>query len=138
MDSLFAYGTLMCEDIMAEVSGCRLSFATGRLKGYCRRSVKGEPFPGLIPDATGIVDGIVYRGVPDPAWVRLDRFEGEMYLRREVRVELSDGNVISAATYIVHPEYLNHLDASDWDFEVFLRNDKTRFQKGYRGYRTLL
>jgi gamma-glutamylcyclotransferase (GGCT)/AIG2-like uncharacterized protein YtfP len=137
MYNLFAYGTLMCDDIMAEVSGCCLSFVAGTLKGYSRRSVKGEYFPGLGPDASGIVDGIVYRDVPDSAWVRLDRFEGEMYVRRDVRIELSNGIVLPAATYVVHPEYLDHLEASDWDFETFLRNDKTRFQKGYRGYRKL-
>lgn len=38
-DSSFAYGTLMCEDIMREVSGIRPSHVPGTLKGYRRRSV---------------------------------------------------------------------------------------------------
>jgi hypothetical protein len=32
-DNLFAYGTLMCEDIMQHVSGCTLSSMPGILKG---------------------------------------------------------------------------------------------------------
>ena len=137
MNNLFAYGTLMCEDIMAEVSGCCLSYVSGTLKGYGRRSVKGEHFPALIPDAAGSVDGIVYRNVPEWAWARLDRFEGEMYARREVRVELRDGSIMPAETYVVHPEYQDQLEASAWDFEVFLSKGKTLFQNGYRGYRKL-
>jgi hypothetical protein len=31
MENFFAYGTLMCEDIMAEASGCRLSGMPGIL-----------------------------------------------------------------------------------------------------------
>ncbi len=135
--NLFAYGTLMCEDIMAEVSGCRLSFVTGTLKGFCRRAVKGEQFPALIPDGTGIVDGIIYLDLPDKAWERLDRFEGRMYDRRKVEVVFDDGTVLPTATYVVHSGYEDRLEPHEWDFERFLLNGKARFQKGYRGYRHL-
>jgi hypothetical protein len=33
------------------------------LKGYSRRSVKGEYFPGRLPDKEGRVDGVVYRNI---------------------------------------------------------------------------
>ena len=48
MENLFAYGTLMCEDIMREVSGVRLLQVSGKLKGYSRRGVKGEHYPAFI------------------------------------------------------------------------------------------
>ena len=88
MKNLFAYGTLMCEDIMGDVSGCRLpSPSPGTLKGYSRWCVKGEPYPALVRDEKKLVEGMVYRNVPDSAWDRLDAFEGEMYERRLVRIE---------------------------------------------------
>jgi gamma-glutamylcyclotransferase (GGCT)/AIG2-like uncharacterized protein YtfP len=137
MEDLFAYGTLMCEDIMGEVSGCRLSFVPGTLRGYSRRSVRGEHYPALVPHEEGCVEGVVYRNVPDSAWERLDRFEGEMYARQPVQIELNDGVTLLADTYVVKPEFLDHLDPSDWHLADFLRNGKARFQRYYKGYQSL-
>jgi len=137
MENLFAYGTLMCDDIMQEVSGCRLSHVPGILKGYSRRSVKGEHYPALVPEAAGRVNGVVYRNVPNSAWDRLERFEGEMYARRLLRIELTDGAILRAAAYVVKPQFLDHLEPSEWDFADFLRDGKAKFQKHYKGYRSL-
>ncbi len=81
IDSFFAYGTLMCEDIMKEISACRLSHVPGIVRGYSRRSVRGEYYAGLIPSEDGRVEGVVYRHLPNSTWERLDRFEGNMYQR---------------------------------------------------------
>jgi len=137
MGNLFAYGTLMCDDIMQEVSGLHPSHVVGILRGYSRRCVKGEHYPALVQDADGRVEGVVYRNVPNAAWHRLDRFEGGMYTRESVEIELSDGTTLPAATYVVRAEFLNHLDQSDWDFTDFLRNGKARFQNHYKGYQSL-
>ena len=137
MENLFAYGTRMCDDIMREASGCRLSHVPGTLKGYTRRAVKGEQYPALVPDAGGQVEGVVYRDVPDAAWDRLDRFEGEMYVRQGVRIELQEGGTLLAGVYVAQPEFLDHLDESDWDLADFLRHGKASFQKDYKGYRSL-
>ena len=48
MENLFAYGTLMCEDIMQDVAGCRLSCVPAELRGYSRRRVRGEHYPALV------------------------------------------------------------------------------------------
>ena len=135
--NLFAYGTLMCDDIMREVSGCRLSHVPGTLKGYSRWSVKGEYYPALVPDEEDRVEGVVYRCVPNSGWDRLDRFEGEMYARKLVQIELIDGVTLLAATYVVQPEFLDHLDQSGWDFADFIRNGKASFQMNFKGYQSL-
>lgn len=137
MEHLFAYGTLMCEDIMQEISGLRLSHEAGILKGYSRRSVKGEHFPALMPDEKGRVEGVVYRAISNTAWNRLDRFEGEMYERRLVQIELGKGGTLSAGTYVVRPAFLDQLCQCDWDFSDFIRNGKASFQKHYKGYKSL-
>ena len=127
----------MCDDIMVEVSGCRLSPVPGTLKDYSRQAVIGEHYPAIMPDEKGIVDGVVYRNVPDSVWDRLDRFEGEMYARQPVQVELNDGETLLAETYVIQPAFLDRLSQSDWDFEEFLVRGKVSFQKHYRGYRSL-
>lgn len=132
MTNLFAYGTLMCEDIMTEVAGCRLPHGPGTLCGYSRRAVKGAHYPALVADKDGTVNGLLYREVPPSAWQRLDRFEGEMYRRQKVQVELDDGTLLPATTYVARPEFLGHLDLSDWDFDGFLRRGKKPFQEEYR------
>ncbi|MDA0323750.1 MAG: gamma-glutamylcyclotransferase [Verrucomicrobia bacterium] len=123
---LFAYGTLMCEDIMTNVSGRRLSCAAGILRGYSRRSVRGECYPALILDADDHVDGLIYNDVPDSMWSALDRFEGDMYARQEVQVERLDGTPLTALTYVTRPEFLGRLEASGWNYEDFLRDGKER------------
>ena len=122
---------------MQEVSGLHLSHVVGILKGYSRRRVKGEHYPALVPDEEGRVEGVVYQNVSNAAWDRLDRFEGEMYTRKSVEIELADGTTLPAATYLVRPEFLDLLDQCDWDFEDFLRNGKARFQNHYKGYQSL-
>jgi hypothetical protein len=79
----------------------------------------------------------VYRDVPDPAWERLDRFEGEMYLRQGVQIEVNDRTLLYAETYLVKPEFVDCLEAAEWNFEKFLQNDKANFQRSYKGYREL-
>jgi gamma-glutamylcyclotransferase (GGCT)/AIG2-like uncharacterized protein YtfP len=134
MENFFAYGTLMCDDVMLEVSGCRLSRVPGTLRGYSRRSVIGEHYPAIVPDEKGLVEGVVYWNVPNLAWDRLDRFEGEMYARQPVQIELNDGETLQAETYIIQPAFLGRLNQSDWDFEDFLVRTKASFQKYYKGY----
>ena len=125
----------MCEDIMEDVSGCCLSRIAGTLRGYSRRHVKGEHYPALVLDEKGCVEGVVYRNLPISAWDRLDRFEGEMYARQIVEVELKGGSSLRAETYVVKPNFLDRLDQTDWDFADFLRNGKASFQRHYKGYR---
>jgi gamma-glutamylcyclotransferase (GGCT)/AIG2-like uncharacterized protein YtfP len=137
MRHLFAYGTLMCDDIMAEVSGGHLSPVPATLRGYRRRRVKGEHYPALVPDAEGYVEGVVYRNVPQSAWARLDRFEGEMYSRKIVQVALTDETAVTAATYVVRADFMDCLDEAEWDFAVFLRKGKGPFCKSYNGYQAL-
>jgi gamma-glutamylcyclotransferase (GGCT)/AIG2-like uncharacterized protein YtfP len=137
MKNLFAYGTLMCDEIMEEVAGCRLSYKAGTLRGYSRRAVRGEHYPAIFREEKGLIQGLVYLGVPDRAWQRLDRFEGEMYVRQTVQIQLANGMMLFANTYVVQPAFLDALEEVDWDFESFLRHGKESFQKYYKGYQSM-
>ena len=137
MANLFTYGTLMCEDIMYDVTGHHLSSEPATLRGYGRRSVIGEHYPAIMSDSEATVVGLIYWNLPSSAWDRLDRFEGEMYERHHVTVELNNRTTLSAEAYIIHPDFLNRLDQSDWDFDDFIRNGKANFQRHYKGYQSL-
>jgi gamma-glutamylcyclotransferase (GGCT)/AIG2-like uncharacterized protein YtfP len=129
MDNLFTYGTLMCEEIMERVCGCRPAYVPGTLEGYERRAIREEPYPAIIAQAGECTAGRIYRGVPDAAWTYLDRYEGEMYRRVEVNVHSAAGQVLSAWTYLLRPEYRRCLAESGWDFNEFLRHAKGMYMK---------
>ena len=131
---LFAYGTLMCPDIMAEVSGLHRSVTSATLRGYRRLRVKGEDYPALLPDATGFVPGVIYRDIPESAWILLDRFEGEMYARVRAQAEFADGTATAVETYVINGCFSGCLEDVEWDFSEFLCNGKERFRSTYKGY----
>ena len=137
MGHLFAYGTLMCDAIMAEVSESHLAHFSATLRGYRRVCVQGEHYPALIPDANRSVEGVVYENVPDSAWIRLDRFEGEMYSREIVKVSRKDGTSVTAETYVARAQFTDLLVDVEWDFAEFLSNNKENFRRSYRGYQLL-
>lgn len=127
MKHLFTYGTLMCNDIMAAVTGAQLSHLPATLAGYRRCCVKGEPYPAVIADAASTVAGALYMNMPRSAWPRLDRFEGDMYSREIVPVKQCDGSVVYAEVYLTRPEFTGFLLEGEWDFERFLRKYKSRY-----------
>lgn len=131
---LFAYGTLMCADIMYEVSGFRQQAIQARLANYRRRAVTGEDYPAIVPEPGCQVDGVVYSGLAPTVWARLDRFEGDMYVRETVAVALTGGSRLLVGTYVARPAFFDALGEADWDYAEFLRRGKARFQAAYRGY----
>lgn len=133
MAHLFAYGTLMCNAIMAEISGSHHSPVSATLRGYRRMCVKGEHYPALVPNAAEHVEGVVYLDVSAAAWDRLDRFEGEMYAREIVQVELDDGHTVPAETYVARAEYMEYLVDAEWDFSEFLRKNVVSFRRSFKG-----
>lgn len=134
MKHLFAYGTLMCDDVMQDVSGLQLTCVPAVLHGYRRLRVKGEHYPAIVPDAASVVDGVVYENIPHSAWILLDRFEGDMYARETVQIKLASGTVLLAETYVTRAGFNNYLEETEWDFSTFLRDGKESFCKSYKGY----
>lgn len=134
---LFAYGTLMCEDILASVAGCSPLSSAAVLRNFCRFRVRDEHYPGLIRCAGGQVDGVLYRELGPAVWARLDRFEGSMYECISVTVETGHGASLQADTYLVRPEFESRLEPVEWDFEAFLVRGKEEFVREYSGYETV-
>jgi gamma-glutamylcyclotransferase (GGCT)/AIG2-like uncharacterized protein YtfP len=134
MQDLFAYGSLMCEEIMFAVAGEPLRHTRALLPRYHRLSVKNEPYPGVVPCVGSSVDGIVYHDITTEGWSRLDRFEGEMYSRGLVKVVYENGGEAHVHCYIFRPEFRQRLTTEEWDFDIFLRHEKKVFQTRYPGF----
>jgi gamma-glutamylcyclotransferase (GGCT)/AIG2-like uncharacterized protein YtfP len=135
-DACFTYGSLMCEDIMSWVAGTTMQGEPATLHGHARHPVRDEDYPGMVPAACGRVEGKLYLGVTEAVLARLDRFEGEMYERRQVKVLARQG-VTPAWTYIFRLAYMDLLMAGDWSFESFLVGGKARFEQRYMGFKSL-
>ncbi len=137
MPHLFVYGTLMCDDIMFEVSGEMLSSEPVTLDDHSCRAVIQQPFPALISCPGESVNGLLFRDVSKAVWQRLDRFEGVMYQRNEVNVYSPSGENFSALSYMPVPEYMANVSDTRWDYNQFIASGRVRFESGYFGYDAL-
>ena len=104
------------------------------MKDYRRLCIRDEEYPGLIAAPGFSVDGLVYPGLPETAWERLDCFEGTMYERRAVEVVLRSGEIRPASTYVIQSAFADRLEPVPWSLEDFLRTGKEKFQTTYPGF----
>jgi DNA-3-methyladenine glycosylase I len=137
MAHLFAYGSLMCDAIMARVAGALPARSAGVLENFRRHPVQGELYPAIVPHPGGRVPGVVYHDLGAEGWQRLDRFEGPQYTRRRVRVRLESGERLEAQTYVAKAPLRRRLEPGDWDYARFLVEGRPAFERDYPGYRTL-
>lgn len=132
--NLFAYGTLMDPEIMAQVTGAEYRSEKATLPQYVRKTVWGEVYPAIIKRSGSSVDGVVYFDITPEIFDRLDNFEGPLYVRKKVVVTCDNDESVGTYTYVISPDFIHQLSDDDWSFEDFLANDKQLFQDGYRGY----
>ena len=107
--TLFAYGTLMREEVLETVIGRRLQGERAVLSGYRRLCVKGQCYPVLVPSADDTVEGLLYRGITEREIVLLDAFEGCEYDRIGECV-----NGVPAQVYVLSPAWKHMADSRTW------------------------
>lgn len=126
MDALFAYGTLLYAEVLRAVTGAAPPAVPAVLEGFVRRCVAGEVFPAVVELQGSRVEGLLYAPLAPGAWRRLDRFEGDLYARRTVRVRLDapgpGAAMVAAETYVLRPEHRQRLGAAAWEPETFARD----------------
>ena len=122
---------------MFAITGEPLPHTPALLPRYQRYLVENEQYPGVVPSVDGQVQGIVYHDISPECWSRLDRFEGEFYIRDLVAVCYEKGNEAMACCYIFRPEFRDRLSGEEWDFETFLRGGKKIFQTRYSGFKDI-
>ncbi|MEO0565893.1 MAG: gamma-glutamylcyclotransferase family protein [Chloroflexota bacterium] len=95
MIDLFAYGTLLLEDVQERIIGRRVKVQPNQLHGYRKGSITIgiSTYPRIERDAGSTVDGGVL-SITDEELSRIDQYEGAEYDR--VTVTLADGSTAQA------------------------------------------
>jgi len=158
--SLFAYGTLQLRQILGALCGppfcdaspeqaprgqaaARYEGEPARLVGYRCTQVRDHAYPGIRPRAGASTPGRLFRNLDPHQWRVLDVFEGELYARTAVQVELqldpedsgarfsgaragplanptpAPAATAAAQVYVIRPEYAHLLSDRAWRLHDF-------------------
>ena len=116
-----------------------ISFRPAMLHDYRRHKVKHADYPALIPHKGSCVRGSLVTGLNRQDIRRLDIFEGHMYRRDPVKVQIlkdvgldeaapegieNDSTAVQevdAQTYVWVLDVKKTLEPEEWDFEAFKR-----------------
>jgi gamma-glutamylcyclotransferase (GGCT)/AIG2-like uncharacterized protein YtfP len=128
-DAVFVYGTLQDSRVLKQVTGRAFAPVTATLAGYARYLVKGEDYPGIIAETGATVEGLLLRGIDSRSLQQLDRYEGALYRRRQVGVEVTSGfdqgQTRKAWVYVVPVRNSARLSANPWDLETYSKKINT-------------
>jgi gamma-glutamylcyclotransferase (GGCT)/AIG2-like uncharacterized protein YtfP len=121
MHALFAYGTLVIEEIMRQVTGWTFQSRHALLQGFARYRIKEVHYPGIIPyEGAGVIRKL-YFDIDNRSLARLDYFEDDFYEKILVRVTADNGQTYDALTYKVKDEYAGVLSHEAWVPDEFKR-----------------
>ncbi|SFF50638.1 Uncharacterized conserved protein YtfP, gamma-glutamylcyclotransferase (GGCT)/AIG2-like family [Fontimonas thermophila] len=109
---LFVYGSLLVGPVACAVLGRTPAYRPAVLDGYRRCSLRGQRFPGLLPDPAAQTPGALIEVSPRELR-RLDRYEDDFYLRRCVQVRCAQGH-LPAQTYVLDPRCRRYALARPW------------------------
>src|SRR5262249_31185110 len=119
------------------------------LPGYEIRRVKDAVYPGIIHSSnlppsplplppSSSVPGLLYLNLDPASLARLDRFEREHYRRLEVEVITTDGQPLTADTYVIPPEHRHLLTDEIWTAANFVSaGHREEFIAKYGGFERL-
>ena len=124
---VFAYGTLMFDEVMEAVVGRRFEGVPARLRGYERYQVLGQSYPAIVRRNEGVTEGILFRGIDEETLARLDRFEGSSYRREWIALDTGE----SAWVYVVAPGKERLLSDEPWNPDDFLREHGATFAEAW-------
>jgi len=132
-ERVFVYGTLTFPEVLCAVTGRDIPSRPARLAGFARFRLRGLSYPGVVAAPGASTDGRALEDVSAAELARLDRFEGDAYVRRRVTVETAPGEEALAWTWILAPAAERWIEERPWDREHFRRRDLARFLEECRG-----
>jgi len=100
------------------ITGRSFPSEVAALEGFSRSMLRGASYPGIAPDEGARTTGTLYSNVDREALAALDRFEGELYERCEVRVTTASGER-TALAWVLREEQRHLLTGEPWDRERF-------------------
>ncbi len=92
---LFAYGTLLIDDVITALIGRVPSWTGSTAPGWRAASIPDQDYPGLIPNVNTSAAGRIYRDLTPTEWVLLDHFEDSQYHLDRILVEPDDVPVLT-------------------------------------------
>lgn len=127
MANLFTYGSLMFKEVIYQLT-TKQDYESKKavLKGYARRTVKENVYPGIYKAEGEQVQGVVYLAVTPVDLEHLHKFENTEYVPTEVEVQTEDGEIKAVAYVYANPD---NLSESAWDAEEFEQKHKEEFAK---------
>ncbi|POS77610.1 hypothetical protein DHEL01_v204002 [Diaporthe helianthi] len=85
--ALFAYGSLLLDEVIAALLGRVPEHERVKAPGYRVSKLPDQPYPGLVRDVSSEAQGRIYWGLSSKEWAILDAFENSLY---EVQVVMLD------------------------------------------------
>jgi gamma-glutamylcyclotransferase (GGCT)/AIG2-like uncharacterized protein YtfP len=131
----FAYGTLVLPEVMEAVTGRAFAGRPALLRGFARRRLLGRSFPGLVEERDAATAGVLYDGVDAATLATLDRFEGPLYERAAVAVELDRGTRAACWVYRLAPAAQSLVRAETWELAGFGADERAAFLAECRAFR---
>lgn len=117
--ALFVYGSLMLQEVFQRVCGITREGCPARLEGYRRVSLKGASYPAILRQEGVCVEGLLLESLDERHIELLDAFEGDVYLRKEIRVILPSGESLLAETYVLQGDCHDLISDQPWSLEDF-------------------
>ena len=134
--TVFAYGTLMFDDIWQSVVRGSYSKCQATVTGFTRRKIVNELYPCIIAASShNTVSGIVYFDVTKDDKKRLDDFEGEYYSCQAVECMSTLSKKTIAHAYVLKEQFSYLVSPESWDAAHFARYHKEKFLRGYKGFK---
>ena len=115
---LFVYGTLQLPEKLQGILGRIPALTPALLMGYRVGMVARADFPGIVPDESSTVSGQLLGPLNQQELERLDRYEGELYQRVRVPVQLGDKQC-QAWTYCIVPWARERVTRETWTIEDY-------------------
>lgn len=132
--TLFAYGTLMVPRIWRAVTGQDCPSEPATLSGYAIYRVHDADFPGIVSAGRrSKVQGRLFSSLNADILARLDAYEDEFYVRREVTLLDAEGNPVESQAYVVPERFAHILSREPWTLEWFEKQamDNYLFRHGF-------
>jgi len=126
MVAVFTYGTLQVPEIFEAVTGTTAVSKRAVLPDYARYGIRGQVFPGIIPEHGASVIGRYYFDIDEQSLASIDEFEDMLYDRRTVYVNVG-GKKRPAETYIITARFRDWLDGRPWRLDTFRDRHLARY-----------
>lgn len=115
---LFLYGTLQDPDVLGALVDDPPRPTPVTVPGWRVAPVRGQVFPGLVPDEEAVARGHHVRVTASQLDV-LDRFEGPGYDRRPVGTVHVGGEMVEVQAWVVPPGRHHVCEPGTWTLEGF-------------------